>query len=55
VKGDCAVRCFRRLYAAFADCITDSPAGKHDRILADHRMGGQAMESVIAKGSSFRA
>src|SRR5271155_1753418 len=28
---------------------TDSPAGKHDQIPADHRMGGQAMESVIAK------
>src|SRR5262249_33577689 len=35
-------------HAAFADCIM-TQRGKPDRIPAEFRIGGQAMESVIAK------
>src|SRR5213080_4236174 len=35
-------------HAAFADCII-TQRGKPDRIPAEFRIGGQAMESVIAK------
>ena len=38
----------RSPHAAFADCIM-TQRGKPDRIPAEFRIGGQAMESVIAK------